>query len=212
MCLFVPISQRLSHQKVEKEKHYHPPQKGDRYPLTECFIFPGLIFLYIYKLIYLFLAALGLHCCAQAFSSCGEAGATLRYGAWASHCSGFSCCKAQALGTRASVVVAHEFSSCGSRAQLLRSMWESSRTRDRTCVPCIDRWILNHCATREVPPGLFLSVLLGSETGDLLKMISVVGICVQVSQITKSMQIILWESHPCLQKKQKGNKTLCRKG
>ena len=27
----------------------------------------------------------------------------------------------------------------------------SSRTRDQTRVPCIGRWILNHCATREVP-------------------------------------------------------------
>ena len=27
----------------------------------------------------------------------------------------------------------------------------SSRTRARTRVPCIDRWILNHCTTREVP-------------------------------------------------------------
>ena len=26
----------------------------------------------------------------------------------------------------------------------------SSRTRARTRVPCIGRWILNHCATREV--------------------------------------------------------------
>ena len=29
---------------------------------------------FIYLFIYLFLAALGLHCCAQAFSSCGEWG------------------------------------------------------------------------------------------------------------------------------------------
>ena len=28
----------------------------------------------------------------------------------------------------------------------------SSRTRAQTHVPCIGRWILNHCATREVPP------------------------------------------------------------
>ena len=35
-----------------------------------------------------------------------RAGATLRCGSQASHCSGFSCCGAQALGTRASVVVA----------------------------------------------------------------------------------------------------------
>ena len=31
----------------------------------------------------------------------------------------------------------------------------SSRTRDRTCVPCLGRRILNHCATREVPPFSF---------------------------------------------------------
>ena len=43
-------------------------------------------------------------------------GATLRCGVRASHCSGFSCCRAQALGVRASVVVARGLSSCGSRA------------------------------------------------------------------------------------------------
>ena len=36
--------------------------------------------------------------------------------AWASHCSGFSCCQAWALGMWASVLVAHGLSSCGSRA------------------------------------------------------------------------------------------------
>ena len=40
-------------------------------------------------------------------------GATLRCGARASHCSGFSCRGARALGLRASVVVAHGLSSCG---------------------------------------------------------------------------------------------------
>ena len=38
---------------------------------------PGLescLFLKINLFIYLFLAALGLHCCARAFSSCGERG------------------------------------------------------------------------------------------------------------------------------------------
>ena len=45
--------------------------------------------------------------------------ATLRCGAWASHCGGFSCCRARALGVLASVVVALKLwlSSCGSRAQ-----------------------------------------------------------------------------------------------
>ena len=86
---------------------------------------------------------LGLRCCARAFSSCGERGATLCCGAQTSHCRGFSCCGAQtshcrgfsccgaqtshcrgfsccgaqALGARASAVVARGLSSCGSRAQ-----------------------------------------------------------------------------------------------
>ena len=42
--------------------------------------------------------------------------ATLRCGARASHCGGFSWCGAQALGTWASVGVARGLSSCGSRA------------------------------------------------------------------------------------------------
>ena len=42
-------------------------------------------------------------------------GATLHCSAWTSHCSGFSCCGAWALGTRPSVAVVHGLSSCGSR-------------------------------------------------------------------------------------------------
>ena len=46
---------------------------------TACFLCSGtwLLLLLLFKsiyLIYLFLAALGLRCCAQAFSSCGEQG------------------------------------------------------------------------------------------------------------------------------------------
>ena len=59
------------------------------------------MFLYFYlcslKIIYLFLAVLGLYCCVQAFSSCGSR---------ASHCGGFSFCRARALGTWASAVSA----------------------------------------------------------------------------------------------------------
>ena len=62
-------------------------------------------------------------------------GFILRCGVWASHCDGFSCCGAQALGRWASVVVAcglsscglwapkHRLSSCVTRALLLRGMW-----------------------------------------------------------------------------------------
>ena len=53
-----------------------------------------------------------------------RAGTTLHFDARASHCGGFSCCGAWALGTQASVVVAYGLSSCGARAQLLHGMWD----------------------------------------------------------------------------------------
>ena len=58
-----------------------------------------------------------------------------------------------------------DFSSCGAWAQQswhtgLVAPWHvgSSWTRDRSCVPCIGKQILNHCATREVPYLTVLSV------------------------------------------------------
>ena len=62
-------------------------------------------FFQIYLFIYLFMAALGLRCCARAFK--------VHSLLW---CADFSCCGARALGTRASVVVAHRLSwsaACG---------------------------------------------------------------------------------------------------
>ena len=59
---------------------------------TFFFFNEGLINLFIW-LCWVFVAARGL------FSSCGNWGATLRCGARASHCGGFSCCGAWALGT-----------------------------------------------------------------------------------------------------------------
>ena len=60
----------------------------------------------------LLLAALGLCCCARAFSSCRESGLFSSCGAQASCCSGFSYCRACALGLQklqhmGSVVVTH---------------------------------------------------------------------------------------------------------
>ena len=46
----------------------------------------------------LFLELFGCtHCCVRAFSSCSEWGLLSSCSAWASYCSGFSCCGAQAL-------------------------------------------------------------------------------------------------------------------
>ena len=88
--------------------------------------------------IYLFLATLGLRCCAWAFSSCGEWG-LLFVAVRGLLIAVASRCRARALGMRASVVVAHglsscgpqalerRLSSCGTRAQLFRGMWDLPR-------------------------------------------------------------------------------------
>ena len=64
------------------------------------FFFFFLIYLFYFWLCWVFVAARGLSLVEASW-------ATLRCSAWASYCSGFSCCRAQALG----------FSSCGMRAQ-----------------------------------------------------------------------------------------------
>ena len=65
----------------------------------------------VHLFIYLFiLTTLGLHCCPRSFSSCGEHRLLSRFGAWASHCSGFSCYRARAPGYTGSLVVALGFS------------------------------------------------------------------------------------------------------
>ena len=97
-----------------------------------------LIFLFLINLFILFIY-FWLHwvfVAACGFLQLRQVGATLRCSAGASHCGGFSCCRARALGMRASVVVARGLSSCGSqaverrlsrcgaRAQLLCGMWD----------------------------------------------------------------------------------------
>ena len=86
------------------------PQRG----WAGCYLHPfstATVFFFFFNL---FLAALGLRCCAQVFSSCS---------AWASHCGGLPLQSTgsrhaglSSCGTRASVVVAHRLScsaACG---------------------------------------------------------------------------------------------------
>ena len=68
--------------------------------------------------VYLFLAVLGLHCCARALSSCGERGLFFLGVCWflllwsrGSRCVGFGSCGSGALECR--------LNSCGARAQFL---------------------------------------------------------------------------------------------
>ena len=74
------------------------------------------IHIYIYIYFYLFLPLLGLSCFVQAFSGFREQRLLSPWSAWTSHCGGFSSCRAQALGERASVVTALRLSSCGAGA------------------------------------------------------------------------------------------------
>ena len=91
---------------------------------------------FIFIFIYLIFSCVGSSLLHAGFLQLQQAGATLRCGSQASHCSGFSCCRAQALGMWASVVVPHGLSSCGSWAvgrrlsscstwaYLLHGMWD----------------------------------------------------------------------------------------
>ena len=84
----------------------------------------------------LFLSACGLPCCS----------------AWASHCGGFFCCGAQALGLQWFWLPGFRAQAqwCGSRGWLFHGMWVlSPLITEGIHVPCIGRWILNHQATRE---------------------------------------------------------------
>ena len=92
------------------------------------------IYLFIYWLHWVFIAV-----CA--FSNCSKRG-LLSCSVWASHCGDFSSFAAQVLGCPG-------LNSCGVWAVAPRHVG-SSQTRDRTCVPCIGRWILIHWTTREV--------------------------------------------------------------
>ena len=93
------------------------------------------------------MAVLGLRFCTRAFSSCGKWG-PLFIAVRGPLTIAASRCRAQAPDAQA------------------QQLWltglvaprhvGSSQTRARTCVPCIGRQILNHCATREALPGIFL--------------------------------------------------------
>ena len=81
-----------------------------------------------FKKIYIFGSA-GSSLLRRLFSSCGKWGLLSSCGERASHWGGFSGCRAWALGTQASVVVAHwlqssgSIHSCGTQTQLPHSMW-----------------------------------------------------------------------------------------
>ena len=72
--LFLPIPKHLN-------------SAGEKHSVR---LYSLLLFIY---LLFLFFAALGLHCCVQAFSYCGERGLLSSCHGWAALGGSFSCCK-----------------------------------------------------------------------------------------------------------------------
>ena len=103
----------------------HPPSHAappDHHPISIkhvccCLLWSFSFFFFLF--VYLSLAVLGLRLCARAFSSCGKWGPLFIV-------------VRRPLTVAASLVAEHRlqtrrFSSCGSRAQLLRGMWDLPR-------------------------------------------------------------------------------------
>ena len=115
----------------------------------------GLLFKIFLNFIYLSLAALGLHCCTRAFSSCGEWGllfvAVHRLliavsSLAAEH--GLQAHGLQQLQCVGSVVAVRGLSSCGTWAQLLCGMWDLPRPGIQPMSPALAGGFLT-----TVPPG-----------------------------------------------------------
>ena len=92
------------------------------------------------------MAVLGLCFCARAFSSCGKWGPL------------FIAVRGP-LTITASLVAEHRLSNGGSRAQLLRSIWDLPRPGIEPVSPAL-AGRLNHCATREARKTILLAYAL----------------------------------------------------
>ena len=81
-------------------------------------------FLFVYTFVYLFIfGCTGFLLLHSDFPQLWWAGTTLHCCTQAPHCSRFSCCGAQALGSQASVVATHGFTSCRSGFQSTGSVF-----------------------------------------------------------------------------------------
>ena len=123
-------------------------------PLSFLFFFK---FLFLFLFIYLFMAVLGLRFCVRAFSSCGERGPL------------FIAVRGP-LTIAASLVAEHrlqtrKLSSCGSRAQLLRSMWDPPRPGHEPVSPALAGRF-----STTAPPGKPLSFILDMGNVGLLSL------------------------------------------
>ena len=112
------------------------------------------------------MVALGLHCCAWAFSRCSKQGLPFVAVRGLLIAVASLCCRARALGTWSSVLVAcrlsscgsqaleHRLSSCGTQALSLHGMWDLPRPGLEPMYPALAGGFLT-----TVPPGKSLIFL-----------------------------------------------------
>ena len=121
---------------------------------------------FFFNFIYLFLAVLGLRFCARAFSSCGKRGP-------------FFIAVRGPLTIAASLVAEHRLqtrrlSSCGSRAQLLRGMWDFPRPGLEPVSPAL-AGRFSTTAPPGKPPGAFFWAKVVKNFSNSLRFVKVLG-------------------------------------
>ena len=82
----------------------------------------------------------GLHCCVQALSSCGEQGLLPSWGMWTSHGSGVSCCGSWVLELR--------LRSYGTQAYFPQGLWDLPRPGIEPVSPALQWRFLTRWTTR----------------------------------------------------------------
>ena len=114
---------------------------------------PFSLSIYIFKIlfIYLFMAVLGLRFCARAFSNCGKWGPLF-------------IAVRRPLTIATSLVAEHRLqtrrlSNCGSRAQLLRGMWDLPRPGLEPVSPALAGGFLTTASPGKPPLSIFLNIL-----------------------------------------------------
>lgn len=93
--------------------------------------------------VHLFLAALGLGCCRQAFSNCGQQKLLSSCGARAPPCSGFCCCRPWSPE--------RGLNSWEAQAKLSCYVWDLPPPGIERVFPALQGGLLNHGSTKEAP-------------------------------------------------------------
>ena len=111
-------------------------------------MFTAVFLRFIYLVIIIILTVAGLLLLPVGLLSLWQAGAALSCSMWASHCSGFSCCRAQALGARVSGVAVRGLTGSRALAQQLG------------CTGFLAPWQARSSWTRDGNSGLFFFFFL----------------------------------------------------